>query len=72
VATTSHAYYLEQLDETYVTYLNGDLVEPKPKTYALNHCDRIIFGGSHFFRLVAASLFNHNFNIVATNFYLIM
>ena len=40
--------YLEQLDKNYVTYVNGELINDERKL--LNHSDRIIFGGSHFFR----------------------
>ena len=42
-------YFIEQLDKNCVTYLNGEVIEVE-KQYQLNHCDIIIFGGSHFFR----------------------
>jgi len=42
-------YYIEQCDKNYVTYLNGEVIE-QGKEMRLNHGDRIIFGGSHFFR----------------------
>ncbi|CAF0703833.1 unnamed protein product [Brachionus calyciflorus] len=45
----SEVFYLVQLDEHYVTYLNGEVISNGQK-YLLNHGDRIIFGGSHFFR----------------------
>lgn len=48
-ADRTECFYVEQLDETHVTYLNGEVVENK-QPHALNHGDRIIFGGSHFFR----------------------
>lgn len=47
--SADEVYYLEQMDENYVTYLNGELVNNRQE-YGLNHGDRIIFGGSHFFR----------------------
>jgi kinesin family member 14 len=42
-------YYIEHCDKNYVTYLNGEVIEQR-KEMRLNHGDRIIFGGSHFFR----------------------
>jgi hypothetical protein len=43
-------YYIEQLDTNYVTYLNGEVIDFKKNNRKLYHGDRIIFGGSHFFR----------------------
>lgn len=42
-------YFIEQVGEKDVTYLNGEKIVNKQK-YQLNHGDRIIFGGSHYFR----------------------
>ncbi len=42
-------YYIQHTDKNYVTYLNGEVVE-QGKEMKLSHGDRIIFGGSHFFR----------------------
>ena len=42
-------YYIQHMDKNYVTYLNGEVIE-QGKEIKLNHGDRIIFGGSHFFR----------------------
>lgn len=45
----SESFYLEQLDENYETFLNGEVIKNSQR-YLLNHGDRIIVGGSHFFR----------------------
>ena len=37
------------MDKSYMTYVNGEVIEPG-NAVKLNHGDRIIFGGSHFFR----------------------
>lgn len=41
-------YHIEQLDSNYVTYLNGEVIDCSQRQ--LFHGDRIIIGGSHFFR----------------------
>jgi kinesin family member 14 len=46
--TADGIYYIEQIDNNYVTYLNGEVINESKRQ--LNHCDRIIIGGSHFFR----------------------
>ena len=43
------SYFIQNLDKNYVTYLNGEVIEHE-KEISLSHGDRIIFGGSHFFR----------------------
>ncbi|RMZ99337.1 kinesin KIF14 [Brachionus plicatilis] len=44
-----HNFYLQQTDESYETFLNGELIKSGQR-YLLSHGDRIIVGGSHFFR----------------------
>ena len=41
--------FIQHLDNNYVTYLNGEVIADG-REYELGHGDRIIFGGSHFFR----------------------
>jgi kinesin family protein 14 len=61
------AYFIEQLDENYLTYLNGDVLNSKER-YKLTHGDRIIFGGSHFFRFNnPLSIKNKNSTILSNN-----
>jgi kinesin family protein 14 len=45
----SNEHFIEQLDESYLTFVNGDVLNHRQKV-RLMHGDRIIFGGSHFFR----------------------
>ena len=42
-------FFIEQLDANYLTYVNGDVLNNN-QPVRLGHGDRIIFGGSHFFR----------------------
>ena len=42
------AFFIEQVDTSYVTYVNGEVIDSSEKE--MFHGDRIIFGGSHFFR----------------------
>lgn len=52
---TGTEFFVEQLDDTYVTYVNGEVIENR-QPHPLAHGDRIIFGGSHFFRSVPCLL----------------
>lgn len=60
-ADGEESYYIEHLDENYVTYLNGDMLLANTK-YKLTHGDRIIFGGSMFFRFNNPSAKNASAN----------
>ncbi len=46
---SNNEHFIEQLDQNYLTYVNGDVLNPG-QNIKLMHGDRIIFGGSHFFR----------------------
>ena len=64
-------YYIEQMDKNYVTYLNGEVIDGNKKIFKqLFHGDRIIFGGSHFFRFnnpLSNNLINNSKQTMNTN-----
>jgi kinesin family member 14 len=64
-------YYIEQMDKNYVTYLNGEVIDGNKKIFRqLFHGDRIIFGGSHFFRFnnpLSNNLINNSKQTMNTN-----
>jgi kinesin family protein 14 len=49
ITKRSDNYYIKQVDFNHVTYLNGEVINNHDELQ-LNHGDRIIFGGSHYFR----------------------